>query len=186
MSEKYKRKKNGSKNTKNSYSIKKHKKIKNIYFRFFYVITMYFIKALISMFKILFINIKKIVVKKKEHENFEKKVFSYRCSLIMASIIILSILFIYMETSLIYAYPILTCVVPITILSEGANLDAYNQYKDLSLCNKVLKINAILFLLIYMLFSEKIWFISFNMIFIFIVPLIIGNINKEKNWKNYE
>lgn len=189
MSEKYRRKKSSSKNKKNSFNIKKHKKIENVYFRFFYIITLYFLKALKNIVKIIFINIKKLISNKKECQNPDKpdsKVFSFRCSLIITSIILISVLFIYIEKSIIYAYPILTCIVPIIILSEGANSDAYNQYKDLSLCNKVLKINTLLFLLIYIIFREKIWFINFSMILIFIIPLIIGNLNKEKNWKKYE
>lgn len=186
MSEKYKGKKNNSKNKKSGFTIKNHKKIKNIYFRFFYVIIVYFVKALINIFKILFTNIKKILDNKKKYKNYDNKVFSYRCSFMMALIVILSVLFVYMERSMIYIYPILTCVVPIMILSEGINSDIYNQYKDLSLCNKILKINTFAFLLLYIIFNEKIWFIKFSMILIFIVPLIIGNVNKEKHWKKYE
>lgn len=186
MSKKYKGKKNSSKNKKSGFTIKNHKKIKNIYFRFFYVIIVYFVKALINIFKILFTSIKKILDNKKEYKNYDNKVFSYRCSFMMALIVILSVLFVYMERSIIYIYPILTCVLPIMILSEGINSDIYNQYKDLSLCNKILKINTLSFLLIYIIFNKKIWFIKFSMILIFIIPLIVGNLNKEKNWKKYE
>ena len=53
MSEKYRRKKSSSKNKKNSFNIKKHKKIENVYFRFFYIITLYFLKALKNIVKII-------------------------------------------------------------------------------------------------------------------------------------
>lgn len=185
MSQKYKRK-NNSKEKKRSYNTKKHKKINNIYFRFFYVISLFFIKAFINLTKTLFVNIGKISNKKEKYKNHEVKVFSNRCSIIMVSVIVLSIVFIYLKDSIFYVYPLLTCVVPIMILSEGINADPYNQYKDLSLCNKILKTNAVVFLVIYMILNEKIWFISLSMVLIFIIPLILGNLNKEKNWKNYE
>lgn len=185
MSQKYKRKDN-LKEQKRSYKIKKHKRIKNIYFRFFYIISLFFIKGFINLIKILFVNLVKVFNKKENYKDHENKIFSNRCSIIMASIIVLSILFIYLKDSIFYAYPLLTCVTPIVILSEGINSDPYNQYKDLSLCNKVLKVNAFVFIISYIILSEKIWFISFSMISIFIIPLIIGNLNKEKNWENYE
>lgn len=193
MSKKYKEKNKSNKN----FIVKNPKKIKNVYFRFFYIMFIYLVKFLINIFRFLLISIKKIITGDKsysrkniykyfpklrifKHEEYPHKFFSYRCSLILSIIIILSTLFVYIESDIIYIYPIFTSVIPIMILNKGATSSNYSEVKELLLCNKVLNINIFLFLLFFIINPNKnILFIKFSMILIFLVPLIIGNLNKE-------
>lgn len=180
MSKRYDKKKNSYKDEKHNSKSKKNKKIKNFYFRILYAVITYFIRALISITKIITSNLITLINHKKKYKDYDNKVFSYRCLFITTLIVIISTLFVYTEKSIIYVYPLLTCVVPFITLAKGINVDEKNQYDDLALYNKILKINIVLFLSIYVLLKENVWFISFYMILIFIIPFILGNIKKEE------
>ena len=156
----------------------KDKRKKSLIFR---CITLCF-KGLKNLIKMI-IKMKK---QKEDYKDYDKKMLSTRCNIISASLIALSVIFIYIEESLFYAYPILTCLIPFMKLSEGINQDIYNQYKDLKLYNKILKINLSLFTLILFVKYEELWFINYFMSLIFIIPLILGNLNKEENWDTYD
>lgn len=143
----------------------------------------------VSIFKIgKFLIFKSIDLRKrrKEHEFYDKKIFSTRCNLITLGVVLLSVCFVFVEKSIFYAYPLLTCILPFMKLSEGINLDVYNQYKDLKLYNSILKINAFILGFVVIGWYQELWFINVLSTTTFIIPYIVGNINKEENWEIYD
>lgn len=171
------KKKSKDKKKKRRRGLFRRKRKKSLIFRF---ISLCF-RGLSGLIRVL-LGIKK---QKEEYKDYDKKMISTRCNIISASLIALSVIFVYVEESLFYAYPIITCLVPFMKLSEGINEDIYNQYKDLKLYNRILKINLSLLVLVLFIKYEEFWFINYFMSLTFIVPLILGNLNREENWDTY-
>lgn len=135
-----------------------------------------------KIFSFIFSKIKTRYKKRKECKNNEKKVFSTRCNIISALVILLSVLFVYVEDSIFYAYPILTVVLPFMYFSEGVNLDIFDEYKDLKLYNAILKLNTFALGSIIIGLYEELWFLNILACNIFIIPYFIGNFNKKYDW----
>lgn len=142
--------------------------------------------TLIKMIRKFLVLSKELESRREKYKNHDKKVFSARCNLITASMVIMCSGFIYSEGNLFYAYPIVTCIMPFMNLAEGINSDIYEKYKDLKLYNKIIKINLFVISAILISNYEDVWFINFYMILIFLIPLILGNIHKEKEWDMYD
>lgn len=176
---------------------KKYKKIKNIYLRIFFLTTDVIARTSFKGLKIAFNGLKRTfncltsTINSKrsnpDSENYkESKVFANRCIIITTSIILLSIFFVFIEKNMLYAYPLCSCILPFIKYSEGINYDPYNEYKDLALYNKIIKINILCLAGLYVCLGSKIWLINPYMIFIFVIPIIIGNLKKESEWKLYQ
>lgn len=174
---------------------KKYKKIKNFYLRMFLITMDFIVRISFKLIKMVFKGVKNtfkhfvsMIKSKSETDEItnENKVFANRCIIITTSIILLSVLFVVKEQSMFYAYPLVSCIVPFLKHSEGINNDPYNEYKDLSLYNKIIKINISILIVFFICLGSKIWIINPCMILIFITPLILGNLNKESQWKLYE
>lgn len=101
------------------------------------------------------------------------KVFSTTCNLMTLSIVLLCTLFVYLEESLFYAFPLAT-VLAIFIKFGRGNRHGDSSERDLVLYKKILLVNLFLVLGVFVEFQEDLWFINFFMILIFIVPLFIA------------
>ena len=131
----------------------------------------------------IFSKLKSYRLSKRESRNNERKMFSNRCNIISALVVLLSVFFVYVEESIFYVYPIITAVVPFMYFSEGINLDIFDEYKDLKLYNAILKINAFVLGFAIIGWYQELWFINILSTSTFIIPYIIGNINKEEDWE---
>ena len=173
-----------------------YRKIKNIYIRYILISLEFILRALIILFKNIFktlrntISLSQTLFSKNKQKNDddcidienykEKKVFSPRCAVITALIIIIVTIFVYRENSFFYIYPLITVVLPFTLLSEGINYDFHNKYKDLPLYEKILFCNLILFMIIYIVAQKKDFYINFYLISVFVIPLIVCNLDTRK------
>lgn len=123
---------------------------------------------------------------KKIYRDYDKKVHSTRCNIITLFMVILCVLFVLIEKNLYYSFPLLTCIYPFLKFSEGINNDLYNKYKDLKLYNRIIKLNVLLFTSIAIFKSVDYFFFNFYVILILIVPMYLGNLNKEVDWDKYD
>lgn len=101
------------------------------------------------------------------------KVFSTTCNLMTLSIVLLCTLFVYLEESLFYAFPLIT-VLAIFVKFGRGNRHSDSSERDLVLYKKILLVNLFLVLGVFVEFQEDLWFVNFFMILIFVVPLFIA------------
>lgn len=101
------------------------------------------------------------------------KIFSNVCNLMTLSLVILCSLFVYFEDSIFYSYPIITVLVVFVFAGSG-NRYKDNSKRDVSLYKKILLANLFVALFVFCNFYEKLWYINFFMVVIFIVPLYIS------------
>lgn len=135
---------------------------------------------------ICFDKIIEIKENKKIYRDYDKKVYSNRCNFITLSMVIMCALFVFAQKNLYYSFPLLTCVYPFLKFSEGINNDVDNKYKDLKLYNRIIKLNIFLFSTIAIFKSVDYFFFNFCIILILIVPMRLGNLNKEVDWDKYD
>lgn len=187
--------KKGDMSYRTFFGLIRRKKQKNLFLSIFLEL----IKMLFSLLAYLFLSIVKLLIflfiktfynkninEDNEIEGFDKKVFSYRCIIITSIMIVLISAFVYYKESLFYSYPILTCILPFMLMSEGINFQEDNKYKDLKLYNSIIRKNIIVTSIVFLISYKEIWFISPFMILIMIIPLIIGNLFKTNDYKNYD
>lgn len=101
------------------------------------------------------------------------KVFSDTCNLMTLSIVILCTLFVYVEDSFLYTFPLITVLATFIKFGRG-NRYSDSSERDLLLYKKILLVNLFVVLAVFLKFQEKLWFVNFFMILIFIVPLLIA------------
>ncbi|MBQ8999058.1 MAG: hypothetical protein IJ086_10290 [Clostridium sp.] len=105
----------------------------------------------------------------------QAKNFSTTCNYMTLSIVVLTALFVYIEDSLFYAFPLITVLYVFIRKGNG------NRYKDCSktdvlLYRRILLVNLFILLAIYFHYYEHLWFINIFMFSIFLVPLGIARI----------
>ncbi len=101
------------------------------------------------------------------------KVFSDTCNLMTLSIVVLCTLFVYVEDSFLYTFPLITVLATFIKFGRG-NRYSDSSERDLVLYKKILLANLFVVLAVFLKFQEELWFINFFMILIFIVPLLIA------------
>ncbi|MBQ8999301.1 MAG: hypothetical protein IJ086_11525 [Clostridium sp.] len=105
----------------------------------------------------------------------QAKNFSTTCNYMTLSIVLLTALFVYIEDSLFYAFPLITVLYVFIRKGNG------NRYKDCSktdvlLYRRILLINLFILLTIYFHYYEDLWFVNIFMFSIFLVPLGIARV----------
>lgn len=112
-----------------------------------------------------------------KYDSANSKVFSTTCNLMTLSIVMLCVLFVFIEESLLYTFPLITVIYVFIKNGKGNRYKDYSS-KDLLLYKKVILINLFIVLAIYFYYQEDLWFVNFFMISIFLVPLIIAKCSK--------
>lgn len=112
-----------------------------------------------------------------KYDSANSKVFSTTCNLMTLSIVLLCVLFVYIEDSLFYTFPLITVIYVFIKKGKGNRYKDYSD-RDLLLYKRIILINLFIVLAIYFHYQEDLWFINFFMVSIFLVPLIIAKCSK--------
>ena len=112
------------------------------------------------------------------YDSANSKVFSNTCNWMTLSVVVLCALFVYIEDSLFYTFPLITVIYIFIKKAKGNRYKDYSD-KDLMLYKKIILINLFVVLAILFHYQEDLWFINFFMISIFLVPLVIAKYLKS-------
>lgn len=113
-----------------------------------------------------------------KYDPANSKVFSKTCNLMTLSIVLLCSLFVYLEKSLLYAFPLVTVLYIFIKKGKGNRYKDYSEI-DLLLYKKIILINLFILSIIYFYNYEDLWFVNIFIFSIFLVPLWISKIVKE-------
>ena len=105
------------------------------------------------------------------------KNFSTTCNWMTFSLVLLTSLFVYIENSLFYAFPLIT-VLAVFVKKGTGNRYKNSSKRDLLLYKRILLVNLFILLAIYFHYYEELWFVNILMFSIFLVPLGIAKVSE--------
>jgi hypothetical protein len=98
-----------------------------------------------------------------------------------ASLVILSVLFVYVENELIYALPIVSVLCLFIRFGKGNAGKTNNSLRDETLYVWLLRANIVVVILVFMIYPNKLWAFNLFSLSIFLVPLSIAKYFGTKN-----